>query len=726
MAAASSESEGTVRAQGNVEPAIQATGETRTVSLAGGCLHSLALRSDGTVWSWGDNDWGELGDGTTTSHAAPVPVKSLKGVRGIAARDCNSMALLGDGTVWTWGVTIPSASDAYPYPGPNPIQVKNDSGLAFDSVIAISAGREHYLALKSDGTVWAWGRNDSGQLGDGTVSDFYYYHYTPSQVKGLDSVVAVAAGGLFSLALKSDGTVWEWGSSYDDDENLAPRPTPVQVKGLDNVIGLAAGLRHSLALTSDGSVWAWGGNDQGQLGDGTTTFRSVPAQLPGLANVVSLATGNDHNLALEGDGTVWAWGDNRSGQLGDGGTSQRLNPIQVQGLDSVTALTAGDNHSLALKRDGTVWAWGDNQGGQLGGGSAADRFIPVEVQGLDRQSPETLLDRFAGPILDFDATRVLFYYGKLLWLYDRATHAQIKVAAAESIRPLTRAELSADGVVYTDGRKTSYWKDGAVRRSWEGTYLFDANGNFAVLDNSVVDLTTGASRSLPNADFYRDMHIRFDLSPDGTVAYTLNTHPSEIHVSLPDGTMKTIGLTSPGDYTYFGVLMDGADLLYSAVTQDNAGQAKRSLRLRGADGRVTTIAAYPFDNFDYAEDPRQSYRIENGWIAYRTYDENAGRWRLDVRTPEGITKQVYAAPKGASWKDKPIAIKQLAPDGTIVYAYQNTTYVFASQEGKIVAAFNESGELDYREHIVTGQEGREYRLLAWYLHDGSLLYGVRL
>ncbi|MBO7744307.1 hypothetical protein I8J29_08885 [Paenibacillus sp. MWE-103] len=725
MAAASSESEGTVRAQADKGPADRTPGAAKAVSLAGGCLHSLALRSDGTVWSWGDNDWGELGDGTTTSHGAPVPVKSLKEVSGIAARDCNSMALLGDGTVWTWGVTIPSASDAYPYPGPTPIQVKDDSGLAFDSVIAISAGRGHYLALKRDGTVWAWGRNDAGQLGDGTVSDFYYYHYSPSQVNGLDSVVAVAAGGTFSLALKSDGTVWEWGSVYDDDENLAPRPTPVRVKGLDSVTGLAAGLQHSLALESDGTVWAWGHNDKGQLGDGTTALRSVPVQLHDLANVVSLSAGDDHNLALEGDGTVWAWGDNRSGQLGDGGTSRRLTPAQVQGLDSVTALAAGDNHSLALRSDGTAWGWGDNRGGQLGDGSAADRVTPVKVQGLDRQSPETLLYRLAGPILDFDATRVLFYYGELLWLYDRATHAQIKVAEAESIYHLTRAELSADGVVYTDGRKTSYWKDGAVRRSWEGTYLYDANGNFAVVGDSVVDLTTGASRSLPNAKFYRDMHIRFDLCPDGTVAYTLNEHPSEIYVSLPDGTMKTIGLT-PGDYTYFGVMMDGTDLLYNAVTQDNGGQARRSLRLRGADGRVTTIAAYPFDAADYAADPRQSYRIKNGWIAYRTYDESAGQWRLDVRTPEGMTKHVYAGPKGASWKDKPIAIKQLAPDGMIVYAYQNTTYVYASQAGKMIAAFQESGELEYREHVAAGQEGREYRLLAWYLLDGSLLYGVRL
>ncbi|MFC4809411.1 RCC1 domain-containing protein [Paenibacillus sp. GCM10023250] len=725
-AAAAANSAGTIYTQEGRAPAAQTPGAAKTASLAGGCLHSLALRSDGTIWSWGDNYWGELGDGTTISRAEAVPVKSLKGVSGIAARNCNSMALLSDGTVWTWGVTIPSASDAYPYPGPAPVQVKGNFGQAFDGVIAISAGMEYYLALKSDGTVWAWGRNASGQLGDGTVSDYYDYHYSPSQVTGLDSVIAIAAGGSFGLALKSDGTVWEWGGSFDDEDNPAPRPTPFQVKGLDGVTALTAGLQHGLALRSDGSVWAWGHNDKGQLGDGTTTLRSVPVQLPGLANVVSLSAGDDHNLALDGDGTVWAWGANRSGQLGDGGTTQRLSPVRVQGLDSVTAVAAGDYHSLALRRDGTAWGWGDNQGGQLGDGSYLDSPVPVEVQGLDRQSPETLLYRVAGPILDFDATRVLFYYGKELWLYDRVNHAQIKVAEAESIYTLSRAELSAEGVVYTDRQKTSYWKDGAVRRSWEGAYLFDANGNFAVLGDSVVDLTTGSSRDLPNAAFYRDMHNRFDLSADGTVAYTLSAQPSEIYVSLPDGTMKTIGLTSPGDSAYFGVLMDGTDLLYSAVTQDSAGNTARSLRLRSSDGRVTTIATDSFASSDYAADPRQSYRIENGWIAYRTYDEAAKRWRLDVRTPDGVTKHVYTAPVGASRTDKPITILRLAPDGTIVYADQNTTYVYASQAGKVVAAFNESGELDYREHVASSQDGVEYRLLAWYLLDGSLLYGVRL
>jgi hypothetical protein len=242
-------------------------------------------------------------------------------------------------------------------------------------MVAVAGGGSHSLAVKSDGTVWAWGANWSGQLGNGTNTS----SNVPVQVTGLSGVVAVAGGGNHSLALKSDGTVWAWGSGLLGDGTTTNSNVPVQVTGLSGVVAVAGGVDHSLALKSDGTVWAWG---YGLLGDGTTTNSNVPVQVTGLSGVVAVAAGWDHSLTVKSDGTVWAWGRNSLGQLGNGSNTDSNVPVQVTGLSDVVAVAAGDYHSMALKSDGTLWAWGWNIYGQLGNGSRTDSNVPVQVTGL--------------------------------------------------------------------------------------------------------------------------------------------------------------------------------------------------------------------------------------------------------------------------------------------------------------------------------------------------------
>lgn len=192
----------------------------------------------------------------------------------------------------------------------------------------------------------------------------------------------VAAGDYHSLALKSDGTVWAWGYNVCGqlgDGTTTSKTTPVQVFGLTGITAIAGGGYHSLALKSDGTVWAWGDNGYGQLGDGTITQRIAPVQVYGLTGITTIAAGNCHSLALKSNGTVWAWGWNGYGQLGDGTTTDKITPVQVSCLTGITTIAAGGISSLALKSDGTVWAWGDNYFGQLGDGTRTDRKIPVTV-----------------------------------------------------------------------------------------------------------------------------------------------------------------------------------------------------------------------------------------------------------------------------------------------------------------------------------------------------------
>ncbi|HEY5893088.1 MAG TPA: Ig-like domain-containing protein [Chthoniobacterales bacterium] len=235
------------------------------------------------------------------------------------------------------------------------------------------------MALKSDGRIWAWGANGSGQLGNNTTAD----SLTPLQVNGLSNVTAVSAGSSHSLALKSDGSVWAWGANESGqlgNNTTTKSVVPVQVNGLVNVVAVAAGYRFSLALKSDGSVWAWGANGSGQLGNSIPVRSVVPVQVNGLTNVVAVAAGNSHSLALKADGSVWAWGANGSGQLGNNTTTGSVTPVQVNGLTNVVAVAAGSHHSVALKNDGSLRAWGANWSGQLGNSTTANSATPIQVE----------------------------------------------------------------------------------------------------------------------------------------------------------------------------------------------------------------------------------------------------------------------------------------------------------------------------------------------------------
>ena len=289
---------------------IQIQSLTGIIAIAAGTSHSLALKSDGTVFAWGDNESGQLGDGATTRRLTPIQVQSLTGIIAIAAGTSYSLALKSDGTVFAWGLNSSNGGgagqlgDGTTTTRLTPVQVHGVDNVGFlTGVTAISAGggfstigQAHSLALKSDGTVFAWGWNRNGSLGDGTTTD----RLTPVQVHGVDNVgflsgvTTLSAGGINSVAAKSDGTVFSWGLNIDGqlgDGTKATRITPVQVHGVDNVdfltgvTALAAGEAHSLALKNDGSVFVWG-QDAG-AGD----LKTTPVQVQFRADITPPPTG---------------------------------------------------------------------------------------------------------------------------------------------------------------------------------------------------------------------------------------------------------------------------------------------------------------------------------------------------------------------------------------------------------------------------------------------------
>lgn len=346
--------------------------------IAAGGRHTATLKSDGTVWNWGDNTYGQLGDGTTTSRYTRVQVSGLTDVKSITEGVYSSIALKKDGTVWAWGANYDGElGDGTTTTRYTPVQG------AWTGVIAVTAFKSAgvTLALRSDGTVWGVGNNSMGQLGDGTTTN----RLTPVQVSGLSDVIAISAGAYQALALKSDGTVWAWGTEIAGElgngGNLyTTSAIPVQVSGLTNVTTISAGFIASYAVKANGTVWAWG--QGGHLGDGTNTPRATPVQVTGLSDMVMVAGGTAHAIALKSNGMVWAWGVN--GLVGDGTSAARLTPVQVIGLTDIKSISVGlPNHqSIALKTNGTVWAWGNNEYGKLGDGTTINRLAPVQVTGL--------------------------------------------------------------------------------------------------------------------------------------------------------------------------------------------------------------------------------------------------------------------------------------------------------------------------------------------------------
>jgi alpha-tubulin suppressor-like RCC1 family protein len=324
-------------------------------TISGNWIHSLALKTDGSLWVFGNKEHGQLN----------APSQVMTGVSSISAGGRYSLVLKTDNSLWVFG------SNAYGQLGDGTNIYCGVPKQIMTGVLSISAGYEHSLALKAD-VLLAFGRNDDGhQLGDGTTIN----RSTPKQI--MIGVLSVSAGGYHSLALKDDGSLWTFGRNDDGqlgDGTIFHRSTPKQLV-IIGISKISAGGYHSLALKADGSLWTFGSNSHGQLGDTTTTNRVAPVQI--MTGVSSISAGGYHSLALKTDGSLWVFGSNSHGQLGDGTNMPHNKPVQV--MTKVSSVSAGGLHSLVLKMDGSLWVFGNNEYGQLGDGTYIQRNRPVQV-----------------------------------------------------------------------------------------------------------------------------------------------------------------------------------------------------------------------------------------------------------------------------------------------------------------------------------------------------------
>jgi alpha-tubulin suppressor-like RCC1 family protein len=354
----------------------------------------VAGGSTSSAYAWGDNTFGQLGNGTTMSAASPTPISTIGAVRKIDAGVTDSLVITDEGKVEDWGDNSYGNLGIGTYSGPDTCPSNSDpcsetpvKVRKLQNIKAIAAGNDFNLALLSNGTVMAWGQNTAGQLGDGTSSGPQTCSFaeacstTPVLVSGLGHVTAIAAGYDHALALLSNGTVVAWGDDrYGQlgttstlslcSDGYSCSTTPVPVSDLQNVKSIAdnGGSDFSLALTGAGSVMAWGSNLHGQLGDGTNSgpqscgawgpCSMTPVTVNNLQDVTAIAAGANHSLALLSTQSVEAWGYNDDGQLGDGQFVDSDVPVAVNDLTGVVALSGGWEDSLALLPNGTLVYWG--------------------------------------------------------------------------------------------------------------------------------------------------------------------------------------------------------------------------------------------------------------------------------------------------------------------------------------------------------------------------------
>jgi alpha-tubulin suppressor-like RCC1 family protein len=345
------------------------TGFTKVTA---GTDFTCALKTDSTVWCWGLNTSGQLGDGTTTNRNRPVQVSGLSGVADIDNQYDFACALKTNGTVWCWG----SGSNGQLGNGgtassSTPVQV---SGLS--NVTQIATGYQHVCAVVSNGSVWCWGWNIVHQLGDGTTTN----RTTPISVSGIFTATEVRAGAWNSCALLANQTITCWGDANGFRGSAGSASTKSSPTGISGVTLLSkAHGQHMCAKLTDESVKCWGYNDHGQIGDNSQINRNTPVLISSLAGMIGMSSANHTTCALKSDGTPWCWGWGGFGMLGTGNDADQFVPAAVQGVTGVSQISSGYVHTCAVLTDSTIKCWGRNQYGSLGDGTLMNSSVAVSV-----------------------------------------------------------------------------------------------------------------------------------------------------------------------------------------------------------------------------------------------------------------------------------------------------------------------------------------------------------
>jgi alpha-tubulin suppressor-like RCC1 family protein len=341
------------------------------------------------LWTWGLGSYGQLGDNTIISRSTPVTTfAGGTNWKQVSSGGYHCAAIKTDGTLWTWGR---GTSGQLGTNNTTSISTPVTTFAGGTNWKQVSAGSIHTAAIKTDGTLWTWGAGTEGRLGTNNTSQrntpvTTFVGGTNWKQVSTTGTTGIFDGGAHCAAIKTDGTLWTWGRNYDGQlgiNNTTDKSTPVTTfAGGTNWKQVSCGFAHIAAIKTDGTLWTWGENDQGRLGDldnkGNVNIETPVTTFAGGTNWKQVSSGGEHTTAIKTDGTLWTWGNGSNGELGTNNTSNRNSPVTTfAGGTNWKQVSAGSIHTAAIKTDGTLWTWGNGGLGRLGTNDTSQRNTPV-------------------------------------------------------------------------------------------------------------------------------------------------------------------------------------------------------------------------------------------------------------------------------------------------------------------------------------------------------------
>jgi alpha-tubulin suppressor-like RCC1 family protein len=540
--------------------------EVSTDGYSGGHYHTVALKTDGTVWSWGYNEVGQLGHGNTTDLSTPTQIGANTTWKKIVAGGRHTAAIKIDGTLWCWGNnTVGQCATNDTTHRSSPVQEISANTNWTD----VSAGSHQTYGTKADGTIWSWGWNNFAGLGNGTFDnksspiqatpsgerwklvDAGWYHVQALKLDAIDfddkyirktifqagnmfgwgdntygslgtndithrsSPVQTVAGGAnwkliatgwyHTLGIKTDGRLWAWGHNLDGqlgDGGITKKSSPVAIGSLQNWKTVSGGSYHSLATKNDGTAWAWGFNTYGILGLGDQTHRSSPNQIGANTIWKTVSAGYYHSAGLKTDGTLWTWGRNHLGQLGQNDLTHRSSPAQVGALTNWKDVASGGYFTTMLRNDGTIWTAGENSRGQLGDNSSTDKSSPVQETTLGTNWIKIAAGGFLAMAIKNNGT---------LWTWGRNHVGQLgdntiihRSSPVQTVSGGTNWKLIASSDYSSFGIKTDgtlwAWGSGARGRMGDGTTVNKSSPVQIGTADDWIALTLGGGGAMRSVD----------------------------------------------------------------------------------------------------------------------------------------------------------------------------------------------------------------------------------
>ncbi|MFY7963930.1 MAG: hypothetical protein ACOVO1_03445, partial [Chitinophagaceae bacterium] len=349
------------------------------VSISFSDRYAIAHQANGSLWAWGFNQNGNLGDGTAFTRTTPVQIRTAPNEWvSIAVAGVSSFGLKADGSIWGWGLNqLGALGNGSTTNSSIPLQIGTDNDW-----ISISAVGYTVLALKANGTLWAWGFNSNGQVGNGSSGSNVL---TPTQIGNDSSWASIFAGGTHMFAIKTNGTLWAWGNNSSGqlgNNTTTNSTTPIQIGTATNWVQVSSGQGYSCALAANGSLWTWGDNSLGQLGYGNTTSSRIPLRVGTENNWIACNMGDSRtSIALKANGSIWVCGSNAGGQLGINSTANTpsLSFIELGTNKNWVQAKGNSFHFTALNSNGSLWAWGSNSNGQMGLGNTNNQLVPIQI-----------------------------------------------------------------------------------------------------------------------------------------------------------------------------------------------------------------------------------------------------------------------------------------------------------------------------------------------------------